>query len=128
MRNKLIAANWKLNPTSRLEAVNLIEGIKTEIKKTSKNPRQEVVLCVPAIYLGLAQSALLGSEIKLGAQNSYLEEKGAFTGEISALMLAEFGVQYVVLGHSERRSLFGETDEMVSKKSQIALRNNYRIG
>lgn len=124
MRNKLIAANWKLNPTSRLEAVNLIEGIKSEIKKVFRNPRQEVVLCVPYIYLGLTQSALLGSDLKLGAQNCYFEEKGAFTGEISALMLAEFGVQYVVLGHSERRALFGETDELISKKIQTAIKNN----
>ena len=124
MRNILIAANWKLNPSSRLESINLVEGIKTNLKKLgSLHQRQEIVLCVPSIYLGLVQSIMLGTELRLGAQNCYFEEKGAFTGELSPLMLAEFGVKYVILGHSERRTLFGETSQMVSKKAQITVKN-----
>ncbi len=127
MRRKLIAANWKMNPSSRLEAINLTEAVKKGIKKEDLNPKLEVALCVPSLYLGLVQSILLGTEIKLGAQNCYFEEKGAFTGELSALMLQEFGVNYVILGHSERRSLFGETDSMISKKAQIALKQNLQV-
>jgi triosephosphate isomerase len=124
MRNKLIAANWKLNPSSRVEAVNLIEGIKQGLKKGDFSSRTEVAVCAPAIYLGLVQSVLSGTEIKLGAQNCYFEDKGAFTGELSPLALHEFGLQMVILGHSERRTIFGETDELVSKKTQAAIKHN----
>ena len=115
---KFIIANWKMNPETLTEASQLFssvaEGIK-EIKNT------EVVVCPPYIYFSIFNSSVVHEQqllknIKIGAQNSSWEEKGAFTGEISPLMLKELGTEYVIIGHSERRKYFGETDEMVNKK------------
>jgi triosephosphate isomerase len=122
MRKVLIAANWKLNPTTSADAASLAHNIKTGTK-SQFNKDVEVVFCVPFIYLDLIKHELQGSPIKLGAQNCYFEEKGAFTGEISAAMLKDFGVHFVVLGHSERRTLFGETDHQINLKVKSAVKN-----
>lgn len=116
MRKPIIAGNWKMNNTAS-EGAELIGAIKPLIK----DAKCEVVVCVPAIDIPAAKKAIRGSKIKLGAQNVHFAEKGAYTGEISANMLKEYGVQYVIIGHSERRAYFGETDETVNKRTLAAL-------
>ena len=115
-RKKIVAGNWKMNKTPS-EAVALVE----ELKPLVANEDVDVVFCVPAISIVPAMEAAKGSNINIGAENMYFEEKGAFTGEISTGMLKEMGVEYVVLGHSERRQYFGETDETVNKRTKAAL-------
>lgn len=110
-RKKIIAGNWKMNKTPS-EAVNLIY----ELGPLVANADADVVFCVPFVSLIPVLNAVAGSNIAIGAQNMYFEESGAFTGEISPAMLEEIGVQYVIIGHSERREYFGETDETVNKK------------
>ena len=116
MRTPIIAGNWKMNNTAS-EAVTLINSLKPLVKDADC----EVVVCVPAIDIPAVAEALKGSNIALGAQNVHFAEKGAFTGEISANMLKEYGVKYVIIGHSERRQYFGETDETVNKRTLAAL-------
>ena len=116
MRRKIIAGNWKMNKTPQ-EAVALIN----ELKPLLANAEAEVVFCPPAVSLAAALEATKGSNIGIGAQNMYFEESGAFTGEIAPNMLTEMGVKYVILGHSERRQYFAETDETVNKKVLKAL-------
>lgn len=110
-RRKIIAGNWKMNKTPS-EAVALIE----ELKPLVASEEVDVVFCVPAIDIIPAMQAAAGSNICIGAENMYYEESGAYTGEISPAMLTDAGVKYVVLGHSERREYFAETDETVNKK------------
>lgn len=119
MRRKIIAGNWKMNKTPQ-EAVALIN----ELKPLLVNAEAEVVFCPPAVSLAAALEATKGSNIGIGAQNMYFEESGAFTGEIAPNMLTEMGVKYVILGHSERRQYFAETDETVNKKVLKALEHN----
>jgi len=119
MRKMIIAGNWKMNKTPK-EAVALIE----ELKPLVKTDEADVVFCVPAISLIPAVEAAKGSNIEIGAQNMHFEEKGAYTGEIAPNMLTEAGVKYVVLGHSERREYFGETDEMINKKVLKAIEHD----
>ncbi|AVM69686.1 triose-phosphate isomerase [Lachnospiraceae bacterium oral taxon 500] len=119
MRRKIIAGNWKMNKTPQ-EAVALIN----ELKPLLANAEAEVVFCPPAVSLAAALEATKGSNIGIGAQNMYFEESGAFTGEIAPNMLTEMGVKYVILGHSERRQYFAETDETVNKKVLKALEHN----
>lgn len=116
MRKPIIAGNWKMNNTAS-EGVALVNALKPLVK----NADCEVVVCVPAIDIPAVSEALKGSNIALGAQNVHFEIKGAFTGEISANMLKEYGVKYVIIGHSERRQYFGETDETVNKRTLTAL-------
>ncbi|MBQ1689342.1 MAG: triose-phosphate isomerase [Lachnospiraceae bacterium] len=111
MRKKIIAGNWKMNKTPS-EAVALVN----ELKPLVANDDVDVVFCVPAIDIIPAMEAAKGSNINIGAENMYFEESGAYTGEISPAMLVDAGVKYVVLGHSERREYFAETDETVNKK------------
>ena len=111
MRRKIIAGNWKMNKTPS-EAVALIN----ELKPLVETQDADVVFCVPAISLIPALEAAKGSNIEIGAQNMYFEESGAYTGEIAPNMLTEVGVKYVIIGHSERREYFAETDETVNKK------------
>ena len=110
-RKKIIAGNWKMNKTPS-EAVALVK----ELTPLVKNDDVDVVFCVPAIDIIPAMEAAKGTNINIGAENMYFEESGAYTGEISPNMLVDAGVKYVVLGHSERREYFAETDETVNKK------------
>lgn len=114
-RRKIIAGNWKMNMTPS-EAVALVN----ELKPLVKSDDVDVVFCVPAIDIIPAMEAAKGSNIQIGAENMHFEESGAFTGEISANMLTDVGVKYVVIGHSERREYFAETDETVNKKVKKA--------
>ncbi|MBI2264470.1 MAG: triose-phosphate isomerase [Armatimonadetes bacterium] len=116
MRTPILAANWKMHKTIK-EAVNFILSLKRELPQ---NHDRDVVICPPFPALSEVSKVLDGG-IKLGAQNLHWEEKGAFTGEVSAEMLRDAGCQYVIIGHSERRKYFGESDEWVSKKVRAAL-------
>ncbi len=119
MRKKIIAGNWKMNKTPS-EAVALIN----ELKPLVKNDDVDVVFCVPAIDIIPAVEACKGTNIAIGAENLYFEESGAYTGEISPNMLTDAGVKYVIIGHSERRQYFAETDETVNKKVLKAFEHN----
>ena len=110
-RQKIIAGNWKMNMTPS-EAVELVNTLKSLVV----TEEADVVFCVPAIDIIPVVEAAKGSNIQVGAENMYFEEKGAYTGEISPNMLTDAGVKYVVLGHSERREYFAETNETVNKK------------
>ena len=121
-RSAVIAGNWKMNLT-RPQAKALIEEIKPLVAGAACG----VVLCVPYTDLETALSAAAGSNIKIGAQNCHWEESGAFTGEISPAMLTELGAEYVILGHSERRQYFGDTDETVNKRLLAALEAGLRV-
>ena len=118
MRKPIIAGNWKMNKTPK-ETAELINQLKPLVAQAEC----EVVVCPPAVCLAAAAEALKGSKIKLGAQNVHWARSGAFTGEISADMLKALDVEYVILGHSERRQYFGETDEGVNKRALFALSN-----
>lgn len=115
MRKKIIAGNWKMNKTPS-ETVALIN----ELKPLVANDDVDVVFCVPAISLTKAIETAEGSNIQIGAENMYFEESGAYTGEIAPGMLTDIGVKYVIIGHSERREYFAETDETVNKKVKKA--------
>ena len=116
-RKKIIAGNWKMNKTPS-EAVELVKTLAPLVQ----NPDVDVVYCVPAIDIVPVAEAIKGSNVQLGAENMYCEDKGAYTGEISAAMLKDAGVQYVILGHSERRGYFGETSEDINKKMKQAIK------
>lgn len=118
LRKAIIAGNWKMNKT-RPEAKELLTAIKPLVKNAEG--KVEVIACVPFTNLETALSATEGSNVKIGAENVHFEKSGAFTGEISADMLTELGVEYVIIGHSERRQYFGETDETVNKRTKAAL-------
>ncbi len=111
MRKKIIAGNWKMNKTPS-EAVALVN----ELKPLVANEEVDVVFCVPAIDIIPCIEAAKGSNIEIGAENMYYEESGAYTGEIAPNMLTDVGVKYVIIGHSERREYFAESDETVNKK------------
>ena len=116
MRRKVIAGNWKMNMLPN-ETLSFIEGLAPRVK----NSEAEVILCVPYTDLFYALLAAQETNIKIGAQNMHWEDSGAYTGEVSAKMLKSIGVEYVILGHSERRQYFAETDETVNKKVKKAL-------
>ena len=116
VRKSVIAGNWKMNNTPS-QAKALIE----EMKPLVKDADCDVVLCVPFVDIAAAVEAAKGSNIKIGAENCHWEEKGAYTGEISAQMLVECGVEYVITGHSERRTYFGDTDVTVNKRTLAAV-------
>ncbi len=119
MRKKIIAGNWKMNKNLS-ESISLISGIKNGIPQ---NVGAEVIVCPPFTSLETVHSLIEDAPISLGAQNMYFENNGAFTGEISADMLKSVGCKFVILGHSERRHIFGETDEIVNKKIKQAVNN-----
>ncbi len=116
MKNKIIAGNWKMN-NNRVQAEKLI----TELIPLVKDTKNTVIICVPFTDLCKAVKLTKGTNIRVGAQNCHWKESGAYTGEIAPSMLTELGVEYVVIGHSERRSYFGETDETVLMRTKAAL-------
>lgn len=117
MRKKFIAGNWKMNLT-RAESVALASGLAEQVGDATD---VDVAVCPPSVYLDAVNQAVSGSQVALGAQNMYHEASGAFTGEISAGMLLDLGCKYVILGHSERRHVLGETDEAINRKVVAAL-------
>ena len=121
MRKKVIAGNWKMNMLPN-EAIKFIEDLAPLVKDTEN----EVILCVPYTDLFYALLTAQGTNIKIGAQNMHFEESGAYTGEVSAKMLKSINVEYVIIGHSERRQYFNETDETVNKKIKAAFANELK--
>ena len=121
MRRKVIAGNWKMNMLPG-EAIEFI----TELEPLVKDTKNEVILCVPYTDLFYALLTAQNTNIKIGAQNMHFEEKGAYTGEISGKMLKSINVEYVIIGHSERRQYFNETDETVNKKIKAAFANGLK--
>lgn len=122
LRRPVIAGNWKMNKTPA-EAAALIN----EMKPLVADAECDVVLCVPYVDLQSAQEAASGSNIKIGAENVHWEKSGAFTGEVSAPMLKAMGVEYVITGHSERRTYFGDTDVTVQKRTRAALDEGLKV-
>ena len=121
MRRKVIAGNWKMNMLPG-ETIEFISELTTLVKDT----KNEIILCVPYIDLFYALLTAQETNIKIGAENMYFEEKGAFTGEISGEMLKAINVKYVIIGHSERRKYFNETDEIVNKKVKSAFKHGLK--
>ncbi len=121
MRKKVIAGNWKMNMLPN-EAIKFIEDFAPRVQNTSN----EIILCVPYTNLFYSLLTSQNTNIKIGAQNMHWEEKGAYTGEISGQMLKSIGVEYVIIGHSERRAYFAENDETVNKKIKSALQNGLK--
>ena len=120
MRKNIIMGNWKMHFT-----IEETEEFLNSLLPKVKNAKTEVVVCPPFTSLALSSNILKGSNVKLGAQNVHFEEKGAFTGEISPNMLKNLGVSYIIIGHSERRMYFGETDETVNKKIHMCLKHKF---
>ena len=117
MRKPIIAGNWKMNKTPE-EAKQLV----TELIPLVKDAKCDMVVCTPAVCFAAVAPVIAGTNVKLGAQNVHFEAKGAFTGELSADMLKASGVEYVIIGHSERRQYFGETDKTVNKRTLAAVK------
>ncbi|MCH7972389.1 MAG: triose-phosphate isomerase [Bacteroidetes bacterium] len=118
MRRRIIAGNWKMH-NNLSESQNLVTKLVNELN--NQNINREVIICPPFTSLTEVSNLLDGTKIELGAQNMHFEDKGAFTGEISADMLKSVGCKYVILGHSERRTIFGESDEIINKKIKQVL-------
>ena len=115
MRRPLIAGNWKMN-LNRAESVALASGLKGFMSE-----KADILVCPPFVYLDAVASEVAGSSIALGSQDVYFETNGAFTGEVSTTMLCDLGCRYVILGHSERRHVIGETDQLINKKVHSAV-------
>ena len=122
LRKAVIAGNWKMNKTP-LEARALVN----ELKPLVQNAECDVVVCVPAVDFTVVKEAIEGSNIHLGAQNVHFASNGAFTGELSANMLKESGAEYVIIGHSERRQYFGETDQTVNQRVRAAVSAGLKV-
>jgi triosephosphate isomerase len=123
MRRKVIAGNWKMHKDLN-ESQNLISKLINELRK--ENVNCDIIICPPFTSLSEAAGLVKNTKVKLGAQNMHYEDKGAFTGEVSAAMLKSVGCEYVILGHSERRAIFSESDEMINKKIKKALGSGLR--
>ena len=111
LRKPIIAGNWKMSKTLP-EAVSFVNEVKTQVPSAAE---VDSVICAPALFLDRLVQEVEGTELKIGAQNMHFAESGAYTGEISPVALQDLGVQYVIIGHSERREMFNETDESVNK-------------
>lgn len=122
MRQVMVAGNWKMNGSSE-SVKELMTGIKQGMASVNK---AEVVVCPPAVYISRVSGAADGTAIKVGAQNICDQDKGAFTGEISGEMLKDVGCEYAIVGHSERRALYGESDELVARRFAAARRNGVK--
>ncbi|MFN4227453.1 MAG: triose-phosphate isomerase [Candidatus Ratteibacteria bacterium] len=122
MRKSIIAGNWKMYKTPT-ESINFVKELKEKVKKYND---RDVLICPPFTSLYPVSEILKNSSIKLGAQNVYFENEGAYTGEISPLMLKDIGVEYVICGHSERRNIFGETDKIINKKVKKIVENDMK--
>jgi len=120
MRKPIIAGNWKMHKTLS-EATSFAEEVKNSVHTSD---RVESVICAPALFLQSLVEATKGTEVAIGAQTMHFEEQGAFTGETSPKALADLGIKYVIIGHSERREMFNETDETVNKKTLAAFKYN----
>ena len=123
MRKPFVAGNWKMN-TDRAGAVALAKGVAGASAGTDG---VDVAICPPFVYLEAVASAVAGSAVAVGAQNMYFEPEGAFTGETSAAMLKDMGCRYVILGHSERRHVMGETDDLIAAKGPVALESGLEV-
>jgi triosephosphate isomerase len=123
MRRKVIAGNWKMHKDLS-ESQNLISKLTIELSK--EDVKCDIIICPPFTSLSEAAALVKNTKVKLGAQNMHFEDKGAFTGEVSATMLKSVGCEYVILGHSERRAIFNESDEMINKKIKKALDSGLR--
>ena len=121
MREKVIVANWKMN-TNFSEATSLIKEIKTR----NNSSKSKIIICPPSIHISLIKALLAESPIEIGIQNINENIKGAFTGELSVVMLADYNVKYAIVGHSERRSIFKESDELINQKVKSCLNNNIK--
>jgi len=121
MRQPMVAGNWKMNGSSN-SVSELIDGIKAGVAAANA----EVVVCPPYVFLSTVNSSISGTDIKLAAQNMCDQDAGAFTGEVSGPMLKDIGCDYVIIGHSERRTLYGETDEVTAIKYAAVLKNNLK--
>lgn len=122
MRQVMVAGNWKMNGSSD-SVKELMAGIKAGMASVTK---AEVVVCPPAVYISRVSDAADGTAVKVGSQNICDEDKGAFTGELSGEMLKDVGCEYAIIGHSERRALYGETDELVARRFAAARRNGIK--
>jgi triosephosphate isomerase len=122
MRKKIIAGNWKMFKTAA-EAAELVDALKKDVGNVSA---VDIVVCPPFVHLESVAGRLKGSTIQVGAQNVYWEDSGAFTGEVSGPMLVSVGMKYVIVGHSERRQFFGETNATVNKRARAALKNGLK--
>lgn len=120
MRTPIIAGNWKLNMNPE-QTAEFVAAIKDKLPESNK---VESLICAPAVDLDALKKAAAGSELRVGAENAYFEDEGAFTGETSPKVLNEMGINYCIIGHSERRGYFHETDEDINKKAKALLANN----
>jgi triosephosphate isomerase len=125
MRKKIVAGNWKMNMNLK-EGISLAESVKNYYSEKG-NPKAEVVLCTPFIHLSSMSSLLNGSVVKFGAQNCASEASGAYTGEISAGMIRSTGAEYVIIGHSERRTYYNEDDTSINKKCKLAISEGLKV-
>jgi triosephosphate isomerase len=124
MRKYLIAANWKMN-LNKTEAISLAKEIDKDTNPLNSNV--DVTICSPYIHIPELIDYLMYSAISVGAQNCNENEKGAFTGEISSEMIKSYGCEYVIIGHSERRQIYNENNELINEKIKIALKNELKV-
>lgn len=125
MAQNIIAGNWKMFKTNS-EALSLVKQLKTKLNKKNTN-HTSVIVCPPFTALSKVSEELKGSKIEVGAQNMYIEEEGAYTGEISPAMIKSAGAKYVIIGHSERRRYFKEDEKLINRKIKLALKNKLKV-